>query len=695
MNPKTPHEILDAAAAAHIPPTLDLTPQILARLRAERPKPMRPKLKFATVLVTVILALAVLTTAVYALYRWLGDPGLQAAEDAGLVTRLEVTAQPTRRPTVAPTLTPARLVYPALTQTQAGVTVTLDWVALDQNRLTLGLQASPLPSDATWGAPQLTFRGAASFQPQGYSLNSLPDGQIVIVSYQVIQAATVGLVLDLPLMQEDGPLATFRFDVSEAPLYPGQTLASDQTFSVRRDGVALRLQGVRFQANGVAVDLCADVPWTIAAAALAFDEGGGQTWSGVPSAADAFACQTVNFPNPNPAATRLTLSVTELSQASGETLAGPWAFYVTLPTLALRPGYVPPEPTAAPAPLGAQTLAEITLTLDWVFADAQRVAFGYTLRGLPETADAGYLGGAIHVVDAAGHPLGWGGSRVQPIIGEPGAYQGTWSETPEQPLTVDKITLAIDVTLDGSYGPNNWEHIIASIDYPEGASPFGPGSSPSVIPASLVGTFHFEVETEIYPLQRLAPGLSVSTNGIDMRLVRADLTPSYAHLIVCYPKPSAHDWTVGGSPTLQAESYTARLDQYGLIADADYGGYLGKGPAPTDLPPLAASERCVSLDFLLGRTAPAQTLTLTIPRLEQSMPEVIPDAELAQAQEKLRTQGIIVAYGSSSSAGGGGGGGPSFTQLPAGMDQTQAYEAWLTALDYLYPGPWVFTLTAP
>jgi hypothetical protein len=100
----------------------------------------------------------------------------------------------------------------------------------------------------------------------------------------------------------------------------------------------------------------------------------------------------------------------------------------------------------------------------------------------------------------------------------------------------------------------------------------------------------------------------------------------------------------------------------------------------------------VQIDFLLGHANPAQMLTLTIPVLEQSAPEVIPDAEIKAAQEKLRAEGIEMDYTTSSSAGGGGGGGPIFSKLPEGMDQQEAYQRYLEALGYLYPGPWVFTV---
>ena len=79
---------------------------------------------------------------------------------------------------------------------------------------------------------------------------------------------------------------------------------------------------------------------------------------------------------------------------------------------------------------------------------------------------------------------------------------------------------------------------------------------------------------------------------------------------------------------------------------------------------------------------------MTIPYLEISPPEVIPEAELAAAQETLRTQGIEMTYETWQTAGGGGGGGATFTTLPEGMTWETAYQKYLEALGYVYKGPW-------
>ena len=95
MNVKSYSQILDAIGAERIPADLDLTPKILVKIQHGKGIRMQPRTKLVTIVLIVLLALLVLTTVAYAIYRLLGDPGLQSVQDAGLVTDLDVTALPT------------------------------------------------------------------------------------------------------------------------------------------------------------------------------------------------------------------------------------------------------------------------------------------------------------------------------------------------------------------------------------------------------------------------------------------------------------------------------------------------------------------------------------------------------------------------------------------------------------------------
>lgn len=177
-----------------------------------------------------------------------------------------------------------------------------------------------------------------------------------------------------------------------------------------------------------------------------------------------------------------------------------------------------------------------------------------------------------------------------------------------------------------------------------------------------------------------------------MRVLKADLTASMSKITLCYNKPSERDWWVFGAE-LRNDSEAATMHGGAMLHDANFEMPL-KNRAPLSLPPEVRdlpTGRCLELSFLIGHAGQDTPLTLTIPRLEISPPEVMPDDEIAAAQEKLRAQGIEMNYQTWSS-GGGGGGGTVFTALPEGMTEEEAYRKFMEALGYLHAGPWIISI---
>jgi hypothetical protein len=84
-------------------------------------------------------------------------------------------------------------------------------------------------------------------------------------------------------------------------------------------------------------------------------------------------------------------------------------------------------------------------------------------------------------------------------------------------------------------------------------------------------------------------------------------------------------------------------------------------------------------------------LTLAIPELEQSMPDIIPDGQLQAARQKLLAQGIDMDW-VTFSGNGGGGAGPEIHKTPAGMTEAQVMRLFWDTLGYYHPGPWIFTV---
>jgi hypothetical protein len=735
----------------------------------------------AILLVLILATLVIGPQRVYAAVRQLfglGDPGLQSVQDAGLVTNLNMTAQPTLLATATPLSTPQPASAVGESQTLEGVTLTLDWVYLDEGRLALGLKFTPLPADTTLDAPRVTFVGVTPLQSQGYSQSlRSAENQAVYVSYQVIQAETVGgkvnlsVIVPLVRLSENHPipLANFRFDLKDIPVLTGQRLAIQQTSSVKRNGVEVRLKSVRVMPSNTEVVACYDFPtatapfWYMQHATVQIGNGPEESYrpyqylsdvqddhcvklgfaTGNPGGEtrlvfrvrqlvvpltmqDALPVERINAANRELAAAGIEIKPAPLDQSEGpggwqfvrqpptgtdsaidahllvlqtleEKVDGPWEFYVDIPSRQIVPGQAiaTPTPTPVPTPLGKQTVDQVSMTLDWVFVDAKRLAFGYTLSGLPDIPQAFNLSGDVTVKDAQGKFVGGAGggsSSVQWVAGKPGSVTGTWSSVMLESLNQSEATFSIDLTLDGSKGFDH-SHIIAFFEQSPDAAPSSSGQPRATLPDRFVGTFHFDVHTQVYPLKVLESQQPVTANGITMRLARATITPSYAQFILCYPKPSARDWMVGGKPTLKAGDYIAQISGYQMLIDPEVGDF-SKSSRITPLPPVVKGERCVQIDFLLGYSNSTQPLTLTIPALEQSIPEVIPDADLKAAREKLKAQGIELDYITSTTSGGGGGG-VRFPKKPEGMTDSEANQQLMVALGYIYPGPWVFNLEIP
>jgi hypothetical protein len=776
---RTYRNILDSVARQKVPDDINLFPNIATKLNQGK-HPMQPRLKGLLTVLILLLALIVMTAAGYAYYHWMGDPGLQAVEDAGLVTDLDMTGQPTLLPTTPGTDAPQEGMHLNSSQTLAGVTVTLRWIYMDETRLAFGFDAS-LPEGMTLAQPSVFFpeiqieAGVPSEYGIHFDTNQLAIG--TYTSYQVIHAADVGgklnINIDLPLVEgwtTDPALATavanIHFEVKNVPIFQNQAAGTFQTQSITVNGITVTLESVSFTPSYTTARLCYEHPsddpnWLITRATVQFGDSQEIDLERITDYYQEYpnlSCVEIGFPLGNSKNTdQLILRVRKLTvifngivdhapdlriYAANEELAqygieiapaepgeeralggwkyvhcdpdpcgqkdyspmvtelleksfpGPWEFHVDLIGTEDIPGLttatpIPPTPTTGP--FGSRTIDNVNVTLDWIFADSKRVAIGYTITGLSDVPEATGLIGSINLVEKSGEvETGWGGNAtLQRVEGKPGVLQGTWSTVFLSPLTKSETSFSIDFTL-GSDNQDDFWNVIAGFPISPDATPYPPGVFPPALPDHKIGTFHFDVNAPVYPIMTLKPAQTLVNSFIQMRLEKVEITPSFTTVWLCYSTPSNADWIVARSE-LQAGNNSVQNDSYRLLYDAFYGGYQGLPPAPTDMPQ-PETGRCISLDFQLGHANIPGTMTLTIPALELSVPEVIPEDQIQMAQDMLRAQAIEVSYTTFSAAGGGGGGGPIFTKKPGGMTDEQAYQKLMDALGYNYPGPWVFEI---
>jgi hypothetical protein len=205
--------------------------------------------------------------------------------------------------------------------------------------------------------------------------------------------------------------------------------------------------------------------------------------------------------------------------------------------------------------------------------------------------------------------------------------------------------------------------------------------------------FHFDLDLPLYPAKVLEVMQRVNVDGVEMLLQKVTVTPSFTYAYICYNKPGAGDFSDWGvayvGTSLRIGEDESTMNTQMLLFDSDIGD-PGKGPEYGWKSPITTG-RCVKIGFPVGHHNRLETLTLTIPQLEQSIPEVIPDADVRQAQEQLKREGIEIEY-VTFTGNGGGGGGPVIKKKPEGMTDEAAYQRFIEALGYVYKGPWVFTV---
>jgi hypothetical protein len=683
MNEKI-HSALETIVRRDIPENTNLWPQIAARIERKEPL-MNPKLKLAWMLALVLLALLLATTAAYAVYRFYADPQMQALSDAGMITDLNITAQPRALPTINPETVSGSAKLVGTEQTQNGVTLRLDWVSLLDARQIIQISAQGLSPQMALGVPKVQYPDRTPEQYRG-AIFSL-DGQETLtgryVSYQILRkndqiGGQAQMQIDIPLLQRDGKeskqVANFHFDLQDVPVIVPEYASSDDdsyVYTTRVNGVEMRLVNMTLASEYSQAHICYDLPtagkdWLIQDATLQFDGQSGliplQDISPAPDK-DGQRCIDVRFSQGKGMGdTYFTLKVNGLAVAGTDEMVDyAWQFSASLVDGVRVPNA--PQPTPS---LEAQSDGDLTVTLLSVYADSNRIETRIRVDGnVSEMMVNASLKGADGGLINSGYGTGTIDGDIHmysvwfsPIIDMSTSDEPGFSRVPL--LTGDRFIGKIDLALGSDI-----------TDPPE-------------------KVFHFDVDVPAYAALVLEPKQSVTANGIEMRLEKLKITPSFTIAYLCYVKPTPNDWgLVSQQNSLQIGSMQAPVNTYGLIIEAgmsgrdEYSDFTGE-PMP--------NGRCVELGFPIGywREQP-EILALTINEMNQSLPEILSDTEVQQAQAKLKPQGIEMDYISIS---GNGGGGTSFTfkKKPQGMSDEQAMRLFYEVLGYYYSGPWVFTV---
>ncbi len=659
------------------------------------------------------------------------NPGVQAAIDAGLVTELNQTTRPV--------IDEANLIDPLetwpeaykikeldLAQTIDDVTVTLDWIYKDTGSTTLMLTHSELPAGTRLGMPKFSYTDVYDYGGMVFPDNEImrvSGNRIIAVAFEVANPRnpdrTTDISIDLPLIKENepyvDPLSVFHFELNDYIVPEGQGIQLQQTGSVSYDNYEVQMRSVRVMPETSEIVVCYNalddatsplIPRNVILEAPALSGNEFEPTQIALLTDDSGLmdqCAQLTFPYGNSegdASIGLTIRSIGEEEDPAQALTGEWSFYTNIPgEIVLRSQYLEQQQTAA----SEQPEIDpdlVSIELDWAYLDETRLDFGFHLHGLSYMPEANVLDGEVMIITASGDILDrrWGGyGTLDWSDDESGTIVGYWHiDYPDRHPSAEDLPLTVQITIDGR--PRFEDSMsIGRFVQPQIAAAPGPYAGEIIIPQQLIGTFAFDLELPVYPMETRELAETSKVNNIRMRMIGIESTPAGSDITLCYQKPSSADWTFPyGEKTvdLKSETDSAAFSAYEVVYDQDFGAAYNDTAEKPEFPLVPEEgERCVRLHFDLGKTASPQKMSLTIPQLRQSPPDMIPQEELDAIRKPLKELGIEFVQ-ILSTTGGGGGGGFEIT-APEGMNDIEAYEEVQRLLGYTYDGPWVFEFELP
>lgn len=335
------------------------------------------------------------------------------------------------------------------------------------------------------------------------------------------------------------------------------------------------------------------------------------------------------------------------------------------------------------APGLTQTIGDVTMTLDWVYADTQQFAVQFSIQNAPPEALAAGMPSGFVLSDQQGYRFSYSSGYTSPGAAPDSTtmnlryYTQAIHETADGQWTVendyfgavyDSLPETLDLTFEARL--EGGETLVIPPDHtPEPNEDY----SKFMQPVEPVGTFTFDVRVPLYAETRLAPQQSVEAAGLTLTLEEVALTPSKLSARLCYELPDARDWRPA-----------ATLDIAGRP------GYL-TNMGVSDMNQFENTERrCQNLAFDTFRENGANPLTLTVSRLEVSLTEGPQDWE--RIRDILAEEGIEIEVLYSPDQQGIG---LNTDNVPEDVDLQAAILRAREQLGDVVSGPWVFTVELP
>ncbi|GAP16031.1 hypothetical protein LARV_03827 [Longilinea arvoryzae] len=276
---------LDELAKAGVSKHANPWPKIMAILIKEDKieKPVA-RLRISGAPLIVLIALVMVTAAAYAFYRIMIDPGLQAVQDAGLVS---VKNQPAQSTLFARQTSPAGNLAGTATPSIENLKVNLNWAYADEARVAFQITITGLNAQQAADInnfvcnPYITNDSGVHIGVNLADVNIHADQQwnsidLTYIGYQRLDASkqsTINLSLDLtvgpcgpywnfeennlPEMTPYPVYGNYHLDF-QTPVYPGVSILPGQT--VEKNGIKMRLNEVTLNPSYIDLQLCYQSP---------------------------------------------------------------------------------------------------------------------------------------------------------------------------------------------------------------------------------------------------------------------------------------------------------------------------------------------------------------------------------------------------------------------------------------------------
>jgi len=334
----------------------------------------------------------------------------------------------------------------------------------------------------------------------------------------------------------------------------------------------------------------------------------------------------------------------------------------------------------------SQTIDGVTLTLNWVYVDPQRLAVNYTVESDLNVADL------------------FSPYSTYPILGDSEgssfSYSNSTFETSDTPYkrtaTVEYYSQAVrpgegtdEWIIDNDYFENQFESLPATLnmkfalklgDFTVDDTFYIPEDSTLKIGDTVepIGPFEFEFSALVHPALTLEPNQTIEARGLSMTLESVSITPMQTTARVCYDMPDTQDWMPKATLALDEE--------VGILTGISITGTKQEMALETE-------RRCRDLSFQVFHEETPDSLTLDVGSLATSMMEGPQDWE--QIKQVLAEDGIDIEVNFETSPQGGGGLGIDILEIPDGVDFNEAVDAAREELGKIMRGPWTFTLDLP